>query len=71
MLSVAGVSCASVFAKVCSTGQIYNKSGLKFNKGTTPNGCLIRDTLYVIISQKEHSYTEVTNCGPYTWDITG
>ena len=53
------------------TGQTYKKTGMKFFKGTANDGCPIRDTLYVIISQKEHSYTEVTNCGPYTWDLTG
>ncbi len=53
------------------TGQTYNKSGLKFNKGTTPDGCLIRDTLKLTVTDRIHSYTEVTNCGPYTWDVTG
>ena len=53
------------------TGQTYKKTGMKFFKGTANDGCPIRDTLYVIISQKEHSYTEVTNCGPYTWEATG
>ena len=53
------------------TGQTYNKSGMKFNKGTAPNGCLIRDTLVLTVVDRYHSYTEVTNCGSYTWDVTG
>ena len=53
------------------TGQTYNKSGLKFNKGTAPNGCLIRDTLKLTVTDRYHSYSEVTHCGPYTWELTG
>ena len=53
------------------TGQTYNKSGLKFHKGTTQSGCPIRDTLELTIIDRYHSYTEVENCGPYTWDKTG
>ena len=53
------------------TGQTYKKTGMKFFKGTAADGCPIRDTLYVIIGQSEHSYNEVTSYGPYTWDLTG
>ena len=53
------------------TGQTYNKSGMKFYKGTTPEGCQIRDTLVLTVVDRWSSYTEVTNCGPYTWSLTG
>ncbi len=53
------------------TGTTYNKSGMKFYKGTAADGCPIRDTLVLTITDRIHSYTEVTNCGPYTWDKTG
>ena len=53
------------------TGQTYNKSGIKTYKGTAEDGCPIRDTLVLTIASSQHSFTEVTNCGPYTWDLTG
>ena len=53
------------------TGQTYKKTGMKFYKGVSDDGCPIRDTLYVIISQSAHSYNEVTSYGPYTWALTG
>ena len=53
------------------TGQTYKKAGIKTYKDTAEDGCPVRDTINLIIGQKESSYTEVTNCGSYTWELTG
>ena len=54
-----------------TNGKTYNKGGVKTYKGTTPEDCPIRDTLILTVVDKWVSYTYDTNCGPYTWSVTG
>ena len=53
------------------TGKTYNKSGIKTYKQNTPDGCLLYDTLTLVVDPNRSSHEYVTNCGPYTWDVNG
>ena len=51
------------------TGATYNKSGVKYFKGTAEDGCPEYDTLDLVIIPAEGTTVEATACGSYTWDV--
>ena len=48
-------------------GRTYNQSGVKFNRDTTAEGCLIRDTLDLTVNPISTSDTAATASGSFTW----
>ncbi|MFN5784486.1 MAG: T9SS type A sorting domain-containing protein [Flavobacteriia bacterium] len=53
------------------TGQTYTQSGTYTSTFTNSSGCLSTQTLYLTINQATNSSETVSNCGSYTWPVTG
>ncbi|MFN5845702.1 MAG: T9SS type A sorting domain-containing protein, partial [Flavobacteriia bacterium] len=53
------------------TGQTYTQSGTYTSTFTNSAGCLSTQTLYLTINQATNSSETVSNCGSYTWPVTG
>ena len=48
-------------------GRTYNQTGVKTYRGTTPEGCDIRDTLTLTILETYNTNINETACDSYTW----